>query len=151
MSSKSWTRGYYTTSPETYGWRSHLLCLLGDLDRITKTARAGTYPGKVLDHPVGKVREVPRACSHCKQPTIFTTDRGRSVHPTCEGWIDTLTTDGFADVVDSIAAVIPLKGIEESPCLFDPARTLGALTKTDSPSSPGTGSVSPADTPLSGT
>jgi hypothetical protein len=151
MSTGSGIRGYYNTPLETYAWRTHLLRVVGDLDRILKGVRAGTYPGKVLDRPVGKVREVPRACSHCKQPTIFTTDRGRSVHPTCEGWIDTLTPEALMDLVFDIQRQIPIASFKESACLFDPARTLAALITTDSPSSPGTGSASPADTPSSGT
>lgn len=151
MSTGSGIRGYYTTPPQTWAWRHHLLWLLGDLDRIVKGARTGTYPGKVLDRPVGKVREVPRACSRCKQPTIFTTDRGRSVHPTCEGWIDTLTDEAFDDLIFDIQDQIPIASSKDELCLFDPARTLAALVTTDSPPSPGTGSASPADTPSSGT
>jgi hypothetical protein len=127
-------RHYYTTPPWVYAWRDHLLLLMGDWDRVLKGVREGVYPGKELPAPIGGVRETARPCTHCKQPTVFTTARGRSVHPNCEGWVDTLTRDGMADLMDSIAAILPIKGVEEAPCLFVPALTLGAQTQTDSQS-----------------
>lgn len=120
-------RDYYANlgTPTWVGpWRTHLLRLLGDWDRVLKATREDTYPGKVLSAPTGAVRDVARPCSFCRGPTTFTTARGRSVHPTCDGWTDLLTKDALADLVDAIADVFPVQSIEESQCLFGPARTL---------------------------
>lgn len=82
--------------------RRHIrLVLLHDL-------LASKVPASGLDQPIGGLRASERACSVCRQPTVFTTPRGRSVHPGCEGWLDTLTDDAFTDLAWHIGDVIPV-------------------------------------------
>jgi hypothetical protein len=132
----NFAHAYGSTPDVVYAWRSHLLRLLGDLKR---------KPVFDLPAPLGGVRDEPRPCSTCRQPTRFTTARGRSVHPTCEGFTDLLTDDAYNDVVWAIAEVIPIKAIEEFPCLFDPVSTLGVRDMTGNPRLPETGSVHPVE------
>lgn len=136
---------YGNGDPLTYAWRTHLLRLHGDLDRILKGIRVDKWPGKTFDEPQGKWREDPRPCSRCKQPTQFTTPRGRSVHPGCEGWIDRLTEDAEIDVIFMISTIIEIEDQKESLCPFDLARTLAVLVQTETPFSPEMESVSAAE------
>lgn len=135
---------YPNTPHSLYLWRSHLLSLLGDWDRVLKGIRSDEYPGRIYDEPQGGWRATPRPCTHCRQPTCCTTPRGRSVHPSCEGWIDSLSAEAEADLVFSIMQVIPIAEIEAAPCLFAPAHTLAAPDRTASRTSPATGSANGA-------
>lgn len=86
--------------------RRHIrLTLLHDLINLH---RVGKRPAQELAQPSMATRASARACSVCRQPTIFATPRGRSVHPGCEGWLDTLAADAMTDLTWLIADVIPI-------------------------------------------
>lgn len=94
-----------------YAERRRLLRLLTDLDPKTGIVREG----KTYDAPIGGWREEARKCSHCKGLTNFTTPRGRSVHPTCEGWVDDLSDLGWVEVTYAVASVLGVKSVEVVP------------------------------------
>lgn len=72
--------------------------------------------GSPRPEPIGGQRPIPRDCSRCKQPTTWTTPRGRSVHPTCEGWLDRLDELALIDLVWSLREQLPIVDvIEEGP------------------------------------
>jgi hypothetical protein len=93
---------------QCYRTRIRLLRLLTDYDFKARRLKEG----KEYDAPVGGWRDEPRKCSHCKLPTRFTTARGRSVHPACEGWVDTLTDRAALDLIYAVSDVLSVESVE---------------------------------------
>lgn len=57
-------------------------------------------PGKEIDGPEEiKTIDTPRPCSKCKRLTLFTTKRGRPIHPTCEPDRDWLAEPAYRRAV----------------------------------------------------
>lgn len=75
----------------------------------------GTRGARALATPEGAVRAVPRPCSTCKLPTRFTTPRGRSVHPCCEGWQDTVPESAVVEVTWLLSAALGVHSITTVP------------------------------------
>lgn len=89
----------------------------------------------VLAAPAGGMRSVARPCSWCRQPALTTTARGRSVHPTCEGWSDQLDDDALIDLIWSVYDALPIVShiSEDSPWPLRPAPIRNAVTSPGTP------------------
>lgn len=86
--------------------RRHIrLVLLHDLINLH---RGNKRPAQELAQPSMSTRASARGCSVCRKPTIFATPRGRSVHPCCEGWLDTLADDALTDLTWLIGDILPI-------------------------------------------
>ncbi len=63
-----------------------------------------------------KIADGPKPCSRCKLPTIFRTQRGRAVHPTCEPVRGSLSDQDVRRAVGEAAVLLkPLSMAEEPP------------------------------------
>lgn len=54
--------------------------------------------------PPPKVIRKSKTCSKCKKRAWTTTDRGRALHPSCEGFADTLPDDVRQAMIYELAA-----------------------------------------------
>lgn len=109
--SRSMDRTHFYSHDEqalAYAGRIKALRTIADWDFKKGTARQGT----TYDEPVGGWREEARKCSQCRQLTNFTTARGRSVHPSCEGWVDDLTEQGEVELLYVVTGRLDVKSVE---------------------------------------
>ncbi len=78
-------------------------------------------PGKEIDGPDEiKVIETARPCSKCKRPTLFTTKRGRPIHPTCEPDRDWLAEPAYRRAVAELLQTFDVAEVFSRDTLNDP-------------------------------
>lgn len=54
----------------------------------------------------GRWLDQPKPCSRCKQPSWTATPRGRAVHDTCEGMLDTMPDEHLSRIIFGVAAML---------------------------------------------